>query len=115
MRAYGLPQGLVESIHRAVALSGGDHTLPLHEELDSRFGHSLYAGPFFGDDPERLKLEEWSSLAGRAADEQRERGVSRFVVVALILPLLYGGEHGRDIPCLQAELFGLGTNRVLPR
>src|ERR687897_415602 len=93
MRAYSLAQGTVEGVHRPVTLGGGDDPLALDQELDRRLGGSLTPGPFFGDDPESLQLEEGLSITRSSADEQRERGVGRLVMVALVLPLLYRREH----------------------
>src|SRR5918998_628677 len=115
MRLYGLPQSPVEGVDGAVALCGRDRTLSLYLQLYGRLHRRLAVGPLLGDDPEALQLEERSGLAGRSSDEERQRGVRRLVVVALVLPLFYGGEDRRNVPGLQTQLLGLRPDRVLPR
>src|SRR3712207_1771933 len=115
MRLYGHSQGPIQRVDGTVPLCGRDHPLPLDEELYSSLDRRLAAGPLLGDDAEALQLEERLRLACGPTDQERERSVRRLVVVALVLPLLYRGEHRSHVPRFQIQLHGLGPNRVLPR
>ena len=78
--------------------------MSVHGELYGRLRRRLPAGALFGDDPERLQLEERPVLARGPPDEQRQRRVRGLVVVALVLALLYGAEDLRRIPGLEPQL-----------
>src|SRR5215208_353097 len=112
---YSLSQCPIEGIDGPVALGGRDLTLPLDEELYRRLDRRLAVSPLLGDYAETLQLEERLRLAGRPSDEERERGVRGLVVVAFVLPLLYGGEDRGHVASLQAQLIGFGPDRILPR
>src|SRR5215203_50807 len=115
VRPYGLSQGAVQGVDGTVALGGGDHPVPVHGEFYGRLRRGLPAGALFGDDPERLQLEERPIFALRPPDEQGQRRVRGLVVVPLVLALLDGPEYLRRVPGLQPELLGLGPDGVLAR
>src|SRR5918994_5702762 len=115
VRPDGVSQSAVQGVDGAVAFGGGDHPVPVHGEVYGRLRRGLPAGALFGDDPERLQLEERPVLARRPPDEQGQRRVRGLVVVPLVLALLDGPEHLRRVPGLQPELLGLGPDGVLPR
>src|SRR5215211_4643398 len=112
---YGFPQRLIQGVYRTVALRGGDDPLASYGELYGRLCRRLPAGALLGDDPERLQLEERPVLPRGTPDQQRERGVGRLVMIALVLALLYGPEDQGRILGLEPEFPCLGPDGVLPR
>src|SRR4051794_12182118 len=59
VRPDGVSQSAVQGVDGAVAFGGGDHPVSVHGEFYGRLRRGLPAGALFGDDPERLQLEEW--------------------------------------------------------
>src|SRR5918995_5488780 len=115
VRPDSFPQRLIEGVDGTIAFCGRDYPLPAYGELQGSLRGRLSAGPLFGDDPERLQLEERPVLPDGPPYQQGERGVSGLVVVALVLALLYGAEDPGRIFGLEPQLPCLGPDGVLPR
>src|ERR671916_3065834 len=113
MWTNGLAQGLVQGVYGAVALGGGDDALAPHGELDRCLRGRKAVGALLAYDPERLELEERAVLAGGATDQKRQRRVGGLVVVALVLPPLYGREDLAGVPRVYPELLGFCLYGVL--
>ena len=81
-------QGAVEGVDRTVALGRADVAASFDPDLDRRLGLDVAVGALLGDHPEALEPEQRLVLARLAAQQQVERGVGSFVLIAAVLERL---------------------------
>jgi len=100
-----------------VALGGADQTLAADVELDRRLADGLAVLALLDDDAEALQAEQRLMRRQLTAQQELERGVRRFVVVAAVLALLEAPEDGRHALVIggrvHAQLAGLAEDGAL--
>src|SRR4051794_5893652 len=82
------PKCPVQGVDRTIAFGGCDLSFAADVDLDGGLGGERPVADLVGDHAERLEAEEVLLPAGRPAQQQFQRAVRRFEVIALVLETL---------------------------